>query len=86
MALNRQHYFSGIISYSDLPLNAIIVIEHCSHKKVNIKNMKLYLLNTCKLYSTLESNNFQNLQNLQYFQIRILIIKIPYSLFREQFS
>ena len=68
MALNRQHYFSGIISYSDLPLNAIIVIEHCSHKKVNIKNMKLYLLNTCKLYSTLESNNFQNLQNLQYFQ------------------
>ena len=39
MALNRQHYFSGIISYSDLPLNAIIVIEHCSHKKVNIKNM-----------------------------------------------
>ena len=34
--------FSGIISYSDLPLNAIIVIGHCSHKKLIQKHVAVF--------------------------------------------
>ena len=41
MALNGQYYIFlyYFIFDSDLPLNAIIVIEHCSHKRSYIKNM-----------------------------------------------
>ena len=69
MALNRQHYFSWHHFTFRLATkcNNSNRTVHIKEIKTNVKPCSsVFLLN--KLYSTLECNNFQNRQNLQYFQ------------------